>query len=69
MINFCIQTISYNSVINTFLAFYKVYLLLRERTDYVTPYVTVIIIGKCFVKGKIESNKAGMSVWLCNFRN
>lgn len=51
MINFCIQTISYNSVINTFLAFYKVYLLLRERTDYVTPYVTVIIIGKCFVKG------------------
>ena len=44
MINFCIQTISYNSVINTFLAFYKVYLLLRERTDYVTPYVTVIII-------------------------
>ena len=31
MINFCIQTISYNSVINTFLAFYKVYLLLRER--------------------------------------
>lgn len=50
MINFCIQTISYNSVINTFLAFYKVYLLLRERTDYVTPYVTVII-GKCFVKG------------------
>lgn len=45
MINFCIQTISYNSVINTFLAFYKVYLLLRERTDYVTPYVTVIIIG------------------------
>lgn len=51
MINFCIQTISYNSVINTFLAFYKVYLLLRERTEYVTPYVTVIIIGKCFVKG------------------
>mgnify|MGYP000011807843 FL=1 len=30
---------------------YPVYLLLRERTDYVTPYVTVIIIGKCFVKG------------------
>ena len=51
MINFCIQTISYNSVINTFLAFYKVYLLLRDRTDYVTPYVTVIIIGKYFVKG------------------
>ena len=30
---------------------YPVYLLLRERTDYVTPYVTVIIIGKCSVKG------------------